>query len=235
MFLILGCTALSGVLVNWVILQIGEPPIVLRLPIAIAFAYGVFFGLVRLWLVYIRSSRPDLWTPDAVVEDGVPGGVSSSAGEVFVGKGGGFSGGGASGQWAEQAVGMKAEAVVASSETVASTDGLGVVADLGAAEEAGVVLLVLGAIALVVFGSSVYLVYEAPAILSEAALQMALSSSLIRATRRMDQPDWMGSVLRNTWKPFAVLLGVAILLGVFAGLYCPTAVRLKDLWTGCGG
>lgn len=47
-------------------------------------------------------------------------------------------------------------------------------------------------------GAGVYLLYEAPFILSEAAFEFVLAASLVSGTKRIDSSDWMGSVLKTT-------------------------------------
>lgn len=42
----------------------------------------------------------------------------------------------------------------------------------------------------------VLIVYSAPAILSEAAFEALVATSLIKATKRIDDPDWMGGFHR---------------------------------------
>lgn len=72
-------------------------------------------------------------------------------------------------------------------------------------------------------------VWEAPAILAEAAFEFVLAASLVRSSRAMNEPDWMGSVFRATWKPFAVVLLLAILAGWAMHHYLPEASRMMDV------
>jgi hypothetical protein len=53
---------------------------------------------------------------------------------------------------------------------------------------------------------------------------------MIRRFRRMDDPDWLGSVFRMTWFPFAVVLVIAILCAWQLQFHFPEAVRLSDLF-----
>jgi len=84
-----------------------------------------------------------------------------------------------------------------------------------------------------IFFSAVYVLYNAPTILSEAAFQGFLAASLIKHTRTMSDHSWVGSIFRKTWIPSAVTVGVAFLCGVVLHSYFPEAARLADiLWKG---
>lgn len=72
-----------------------------------------------------------------------------------------------------------------------------------------VVFAALAAIMAVVVGAGVYLVYEAPFILSEAAFEFILAASLVRGTKRIDSSDWVGSVFKTTSIPFIVTLSIS--------------------------
>jgi len=91
------------------------------------------------------------------------------------------------------------------------------------------VFAVLAAITAVLVGASVYLIYEAPFILSEAAFEFILAASLVRGTKRIDSADWMGSVFKTTALPFIVTLAVATLAGYLMHLYFPGVTRISEL------
>lgn len=98
--------------------------------------------------------------------------------------------------------------------------------DLG---DGWVVLVVLGILLALIFGVGMYLVYVAPTLLSDTAAQVLLASSLIKASKKMDSPDWVGSVFRATWIPFVIVM---VLLSAFAWVaahYCPGATKLADV------
>lgn len=94
----------------------------------------------------------------------------------------------------------------------------------------GIVLIVLGLLLAAIFGASLYLIYSAPAILSEAAFEALMATSLIKATKRIDDPDWMGSVFRSTVGPFLIILVLALLLAAAIESYWPNAAKLADVW-----
>jgi hypothetical protein len=97
----------------------------------------------------------------------------------------------------------------------------------------GVVLLLFALLLAVIFGAGIYLVYQAPAILTEAAFEAVLASGLVKASRRMTRAGWMGSIFRSTWVPFAIVLAMAIAFGFVAKSFCPDAAKISDVLAGC--
>lgn len=90
-------------------------------------------------------------------------------------------------------------------ETSASRfDGIG--DPIGVDAPCGCLLIVFIAVVAVIGGSAAILIYEAPVILTEIAFQFFLAAGLLRSARKMDSPDWIGSVMARTWMPFAVVL-----------------------------
>ena len=53
---------------------------------------------------------------------------------------------------------------------------------------------------------------------------------MFKGFRRMDDPDWFGSVFRTTWVPFAAVLLITILCAWAMHAYFPAAVTLRDLF-----
>jgi hypothetical protein len=102
-------------------------------------------------------------------------------------------------------------------------------------EEGGIVAIVILAVLAffmtVIVGAGVYLVYEAPFILSEAAFEFVLAASLVRGTKRIDSSDWLGSVLKTTWIPFVITLALAVLAGYLIHVYFPEVTRISELFT----
>ncbi|MCC6193816.1 MAG: hypothetical protein IT518_05040 [Burkholderiales bacterium] len=98
--------------------------------------------------------------------------------------------------------------------------------DLG---DAGIVIVVLAALALAVAGSVVWLIYAAPTILAEAAFAALLSAGLVRGARRLASHGWMASVLGNTWLAFTVVFVLAMAFALVAQHYFPEARTLVDV------
>jgi hypothetical protein len=249
MSLILIATVCSGVLVTKMLLALHLENVMLRYPLTVIFAYLIFFISVKLWLKYIapvpviqkvHSNSPDLGDvlPDMPIS--CPSDGYIRVGEVFHGGGGGFDGGGATESFGEVSKAFTDSSSDILSGSIDTSGGIGdAVGDVvggvaeGLGDEGGVVAMVvfaaLAAIMAVVVGAGVYLVYEAPFILSEAAFEFILAASLVRGTKRIDTADWMGSVFKTTGIPFVVTLALATLAGYLIHHYFPEVTRLPEL------
>ena len=244
MSLILLGTALVGLFASRILLMVNVGNIVIRYPIAVIVSYLAFFGFMKLWLSYVASSsvRKYYDAGDAVADtlNSIPdfsgGGLPSHG--TFPGGGGGMSGGGgASGSFD----GVTAHADVGAHDVLPeaaahASHGIGdSISDVagetvsGLAEEGGFVLVILGILLAIVFGAGLYLVYDAPFILSEAAFDFILAASLIKSTRKIDDPDWKSSVLRTTWKPFVSALLISFLGAYILHANYPGAHKLSEI------
>jgi hypothetical protein len=112
-------------------------------------------------------------------------------------------------------------------------DAVGDVVGGAADDEGGLALvIVLGVLAVLLFsvlGVGIFLIWQAPAILAEAAFNAVLAASLARSTKRMHEPDWVGSVFKATWKPFAVVFSLSLVAGYAMHHYLPKAARMLDV------
>lgn len=208
MTLILAAVCLSGVGISSLLWTAGLSQIQLRYPLAVVGSYAVFFVLVRIWLWYVSLSHEEHARNDVSGDDvgdavDLADAVGSVARDVRFSASGG---GGSSGQGGGWSLG-----------------------DVGDSDGAGLVLVLLVVVLCAVFGSGLYLIWEAPALLAEAALQMVLASSLRPATRRIDAPSWAGSVLGASWWPFALVVLVVWIFAAVAGQTCPDATRLAEV------
>lgn len=241
---ILLATAASGALASKLLLLAQVENIAIRYPLAVVFSYLVFFASIKLWLVYVTPSTDSGRSSNFVDAIDLPVSLSSgnSCGSGVApvhGGGGEFAGGGASGSFDidADAATESIASVAVSDATSGVGDGIGsAVGGVGDAlgDEGGlaiiVVIALLAIVLAVVLGASAYVIYQAPAILSEVALQGVLAASLTRRTKAMAQGDWVGSVFKATWKPFACTLLAALMCGMVLHTYFPEAVRLADMW-----
>jgi hypothetical protein len=239
MSLILLATALSGVLFAKLMLLLHVDNIVLRYPLAVLSAYLAFFLFVKLWLKYLTASQP-LKGLDPV-GDGLPdlpnfsgGSGSGSVSPSFGGGGGGASGGGgATGSFNGPMGNVQAAFIPPSSEGPGSSTGvLDAAGDAvsGSFDDDGIVLIALGILLAATVGGAIYLIYIAPHILSEAAFDFLLGTSLIRSYRKMNQPDWMGSVFRDTYKPFLAVLAIAFSAAWVIHAHDPAIKKISDIF-----
>jgi len=244
MVAILAATVCSGVLASKFLLSVGLGSLAIRYPLSVLFAYLVFFLCVKLWLFYVRPRRH---TGDSRLSDwldmpdfsGSGSGCSSGGRGItpFDPGGGQFGGGGASSSFDLTDVGIMDHVGAVGEGASGAADGLGdIVGEAAGAlgDEGGVAAIVvitaLAALIATILGSTVYVVYEAPVILSEAAFEALLAASLIKGTKRIDAGDWVGSVFATTWKPFVVTLIMAWVAGCLLSYYYPGASRIADIF-----
>lgn len=214
MTLIMLAVMFSGVLASKILWRFGVSSMAVRYPMAVVCSYGVFFALVSIWLLYIHASHEGDHDTAVDIGDAVGEGVRAAVqlsgspteglGSAKLSDGGG--GGGSGG----------------SSWSLGDGDGEGLI-----------VFALLVVLLIIVFCSGLYVVWEAPNILAEAAFQAVLATSLRRRARLVDQPDWTGSLLQATWWPFAIVLVAAGLFGLAATHYCPTTTRLPEVLHQC--
>jgi len=238
MSLILMATVLSGVLSTKLMLLLHVENLVVRFPLAVLFSYLAFFLFVKLWLLYMSASQqlrgsrlesdvlPDL--PDLSGGPGPGGGASP-----FSGGGGGSGGGGATGAFNGAVSNAQTGFLPPSSGPSDTSPGiLDTAGDAvsGIFDDDGIILIALGALLAAVFGSAIYLIYIAPHILSEAAFDFLLGASLVRSYRKMSQPDWFGSVFRDTYKPFLIVLLVATVAAWIIHAHDPSITKISDLF-----
>jgi len=241
MVAILLATALSGILFSKALLFFGVLDFRIRYPLAVVFSYLVCFVCVRLWLSCISSIKESkTHATDWVDLITTPSFRSGAGKEIapFRGGGGRFAGAGASGSFESPDQALVKGAILADSQqTPGETASSGVAKVVG--EAAGAVgddniivaVIVLVVLVVTILVSTAVLLYGAPNILSEAAFEGLLAASLIKRARVISEKAWVGSILKTTWKPFAVTLGVAFFSGVVLHSFFPQAVKLTDiLW-----
>ena len=250
MSLILLATVCSGFLATRIMLAMDLDNVLIRYPLAVVFAYLVFFASVKLWLKYIipspaapkvQDNSPDTLDllPDLPIA--VPDGGGFGIGDAFHGGGGEFSGAGASGSFESVPATIPESGTDVLSGGVDTGGGVGeAVGDVAGeavssvlGDEGGIVAVVVfavfAAMMAVIVGAGAYLVYEAPFILSEAAFEFILAAGLVRGARRIDSSDWMGSVFKTTSLPFALTLALALLAGYLMHHYFPGITRISEL------
>lgn len=72
-------------------------------------------------------------------------------------------------------------------------------------------------------------VYSAPVLLAEVALDAALVGAVYRKLRREDQGWWATTALRKTWGSAAVLVAFMAVLGFALQKFAPDAVSIGDV------
>jgi hypothetical protein len=221
MTLIFGGAVAGGILASRWLLVSGVDALAERYALAVLGAYVVFFILVRAWIVYVTWFPPG--DPGLDASNLLPRG--GWRGADFAGGGGGRSGGGgASGTFDGGAL-PRIE-----SATPSSRGGLSATFDL---DDGWLIVLALLLFVACLGGAALWVVWQAPVILPEAAFEALLAAGLVRAARRARFGGWAGGVLRSTALPFTLVLGSAVVLGWAVQHVCPAATRLLDVLTRC--
>jgi hypothetical protein len=228
MGLIFGATVAAAVVTSRLLLGIGVDSLMVRYAIAAAGAYLVFFVFVRAWIFHVTRLAPHNGHLD--LPDSWPSGHGS--GPSFHGGGGQAGGGGASGSFDSSVD----EAPVLRTTGNVGGGGKGGGWDLPFDVDDGLGL-VIALIALVacLAGAAIWLVWQAPLILPEAAFEALLAAGLVRAARRGEARGWARGVLRATIIPFLLVWLAATFVGWAAHRACPEATRLADVFHGCPG
>ena len=167
--------ALSGVVAfqfSVLALLSGLVNMAVRYFLAALIGYATFLLLIRVWIALHRYRH------SVDVDPGIAGDASSLSGATDGFGGGSSGGGGASANWG------------------GAEGGAGI--DVADADEAwpvvvAAVVLLSGALAIL------YVVYSAPVLLAEVALDAALISGLYRRLRKQDARHWLGSAVRHSW------------------------------------
>jgi len=247
MTLIILASIASGMLLSKALLVFGLDSMTLRYLLAIVIGYLVFLLGVRIWLHCTGFDRGVVRSSGIVAGSGVvagssvvghksnssssgggdfnfgsfdfsSGGNGGGASDLFAGKGGGFGGGGASDSFSDGPS-------IGSSGGSGGSGGGGFDID----GDALVILLLIALVLLVLIGTGGYVVYQAPSILSDSAFQMLLAGRLAKHAKRMSEEDWMGSLVRETWKSLLAILVVTMMFTLYAAHVYPAAHTMPEV------
>ncbi|MFO1310848.1 MAG: hypothetical protein U1F41_02160 [Burkholderiales bacterium] len=231
----------SGFLASYGLLRMGVGSTLVRWPLGTLVGYIALIYCMRLWLAYIgvrplhidtgRRAHDDgsSVVPDIQVSGGGGGGSGGGIGDIFRGGGGSSGGGGASGSFGDAP--MRFAAASGSSGGGGGKSGSGFSLDLdGDAVKVLVLVIIVLAIAAALGGGVIYLVASAPHLLADVAFGAALTGGIAPAARRVANADddWTGSVLKATWKPFAIILVVVVAASIALNHYFPGARTIGE-------
>jgi hypothetical protein len=229
---ILLATASSGLLFSKLFLAFSVEYFIIRYPLAVIFSYLIFFICIKLWLLYVSPKRRnqtsnasdwlDLPTPSS-------GGTSGDHIPTFHGGGGSFDGGGASASIELDSL-VAVETPISSISEGASSAADGVGDLLGEVAGPAIAIGVLVVLLVTILGNAIFVFSDAPMILSEAAFEGLLAASLMKKASIIDDENWIGSIFKTTWKPFASICAVSFLAAVALQYYFPEATRLSDIF-----
>ena len=200
-------------------LRMGVDSMMLRYPLAVIAGYLTFLVLIRGWIAWHRRSG---WVADtagdvisAIDTSSVSLPSRGGAGPTFFA--GGRSGGAGGGDtWSSLAT------------TSRPTGGGGSSANSGFSldfDEAWP--LVLAAVcALGGLLAIIWVIYSAPVLLAEVALDAAIVSALYKRLKKQEMSHWAMTVFRHTWLPAVVLIAFAAVGGWALEKAAPDAVSI---------
>ncbi len=233
MSIILVTVSLTGTLVSKVLFELGLHTLSIRYFLTAIFCYAFFLIYIKLWLMYINPGKNSSRSEDNIDLSGIDidGSLStggSSATEA-IGQGGNFGGAGASSSFAGN-IGMPIQPMSVSSDTGSSFSDLGGAFDIDG-DAAGPILIIIavGAVVIAIFGGGIFIIYQAPSILSDVAFEGLLASGFLKSTRDISSGNWIGSIIKRTWIPFGIITLVATLSGWIIGYFCPLAMKIMDV------
>lgn len=206
----------TGFLVSAIALSSGVEQMAVRYLVAALVAYAVFLLLLSAWVRYRRGKlEPDFDLLDLDIDVDVSRHPSD-------GIAGGKSGGGGGGDtWDPTSAKTR---VAEDAVHGAMSEGFGLdVEELWWALVVFAILLggVLGVL---------YVLYLAPALLAEAILDGIVAAAVYRRLRRRDVSHWsVGTLLRRTWKPAALVIASVALAGFATQLIFPEAHSIGDV------
>ncbi len=216
MALIVALTGTAGFLASHLLRLAGIDAMLLRYPMAVLLAYGVFLLLMWIWIRWRWDNVLDGLSPD--LGSGSPSPRGSAVESPWSGVGGRSGGGGASASWNESAP------VIAGDAGELPLTGL-------AEDEAGLPLLaILGIVALAatVLLASVWVVWSAPVLMAELLVDAAIAGGLYRRMQGMQQQGWWRVCVSHTIWPLLGLLVFFTVVGWLAQELAPGAVSLAQ-------
>jgi hypothetical protein len=211
-----GCAAFIASVVS---LRLGLDSMAMRYPLAVVCGYLAFLVLIRSWIAWQRRSvvteardtAIDVASNVDLMDVSLPTRVPTpSAASLFTGGRSGGAGGGA--HWAGA---YSAPSHAAS----AAPKGLGFSLDL---DELWFVV-VAAACAIGGLLVIVYVIYTAPVLLAEVAIDAAVVSAVYRRLRREDTSHWVLTVVRHTWLQALALVVFAAVAGYALQRVAPEA------------
>ena len=225
MSLLVGITGASGFAASYLLLHAGLLTMWVRYLTAFGIAYLVFLGLLWLWLRTKVQDYLDL--PDLSGANGPSGNSwelpSVDAGSFHTGGGGDFAGAGASASFDAPAASLPE-----SSSGVGDAVGDALVSAADADELAIPLLMLALAVALVL--SSLYMVYTAPALFAELAVDGLFSAGLYHKLRGLAPQHWLQTAILRSIVPFVLTTVLVSAVGWGLGQAAPGAHTLAEAW-----
>lgn len=202
MVLLLAATGGAGFLASYGLLQLGVDRMALRYPLAVGVAYLVFFLLLRLWLAFQRE-------PVECTLDGIDLAVDA----------------------ADAGVDVLSAAGRPSAPMPLAPGSKGTSLDIGVPDlDEGIFLIVLAAVAAVVAGAVLYVIYLAPLLLAEVLVDGLLLVGLYKKLKGPEPEHWALCAVRRTWIPAIVVAVTFFFAGAVFESLAPDARSIGGVW-----
>lgn len=215
--LILLASGGAAFLASFALLAAGLHAMAARYALAAVAGYLAFLLLIRVWIAWQRGGLDLTPDPGDLAAD-LPAPGDGPSGSLF---GGGRSGGGGGGSEFDP-IQTPQTALAAPIRSSAGRGGGLSIGDWFDADDGWWIALAV-ALALAALLAVFYVVYAAPLLLAEVALDAAVMSGIYRRLRRQDARHWASGVLRHTWMPALVIVASAAGLGFAAQAIAPEA------------
>lgn len=209
MSLILTLVVMTGFWSSKLLYLMGLENMTLRYSLSFLLSYASFFAFIKIWLWYVFTTRDNQETSWNLLDFDLWFLGSKKSGPSWGGKGGNFSGGGASSSF-DKSSGVESKASgFMNFSSKGSSKASSFVPDLDEGAPFVVAFLIIACV-FVLLGSALYFVFNAPMILGEIAFELALGIGILKSNTRTSHPfEWMNSAFKKTWL-FA--LGLLILV-----------------------
>jgi hypothetical protein len=228
-------TALAGMLASWVLMHMGVIHMGWRYGCSVICSYLAFLGLLRIWLHFEgRRIQVDLGMVDP--EDVIDLVDNASDIELPSFRGGSGSSGvqASSFETSPQAPMLLPQPMPV--QPVVSGGGGGSGSGGGSfdfsldGDELVVVILVVAAVAAALL-AAFWIIYQAPTILADVALNGALSAGLYKRLKNVDEGEnWVFSAFKRTALPFVVVGIMFAVAGHYMQAYAPEARSVGGVW-----
>lgn len=207
---ILGLTGVAAFLTSALLLRLGVTEMVVRYPVAIAAAYGVFIMLIGLWL-WMQREEPDMDETVHEVIDNLD----------FIDDGRIISTGGIN-------TGTSTPPNLSGSSGGSSIDLPGIDVDLDLDDAIWIVLAIVVLIAglLAIF----YVVYIAPVLLTEVLVDGLLAAGLYKTVKDAHGRHWMMTVIKKTAIPAVLALVFFSIAGFCVQKIVPGTTSIGEAW-----
>lgn len=228
MSLMVCATGTSAFLFSAFLLKMGITQMHIRYLLATIFAYIIFLLFIWLWIKYYRRKvsvverNNDIDITDAIDIANLDPALMDAGFKTHVNflDGGSSGGGGASRSFISNRPSLIDTSGSNSSSLLPDLDF-----DLG---EAFVIIILIAAIFAALF-SGLYIIYSAPALLSEVLLDGVLSYGLYHKLTKLEQDNWLESVVKRTIIPFAITGIFFFVAGFVVVHYLPGCDSIGDV------